>query len=303
MIYERMPELLLIYLDDQFVRSCLLVAVMFSLRFVLVYLIKRNRAILTEGRRHWITSVKNFSWLIMIFGLLFIWWPELKNFAFSIAAVTLALVIATKELILCFSGAMLRAGTGAFTIGDWIEVGANRGEVIDFNLFSTTLQELDRPPNDYSFTGKTIAIPNSLFLSEPIKNLNFSKRYAFHRFSIAIDAHFSIADIRQWIAAEIDQCSADFIEIARRYNAFIEKRTGIDIPGPEPRIMLSTSELAKCIITIVIFCPTEKAGELERHITQGVLERVYRAGNDKTPASGVFEREGECILRECPDCK
>ncbi|MCW5619201.1 MAG: mechanosensitive ion channel family protein [Nitrosomonas sp.] len=283
MIHERMPELLLIYLDDQFVRSCVLIAAMLSLRFVLVYLIKRNRAILTEGRRHWITSVKNFSWLIMIFGLLFIWWPELKNFAFSIAAVTVALVIATKELILCFSGAMLRAGTGAFTIGDWIEVGANRGEVIDFNLFSTTLQELDRSPNDYSFTGKTIAIPNSLFLSEPIKNLNFSKRYTFHRFSIAIDAHFNIADIRQWIVTEIDQCSADFIEIARRYNAFIEKRTGIDIPGPEPRIMISTSELAKCIITIVIFCPTEKAGELERHITQGVLERVYRAGKMVNP--------------------
>src|SRR5690606_4205598 len=121
-----------------------------------------------------------------------------KNFAFSIAAVTLALVIATKELILCFSGAMLRAGTGAFTIGDWIEVGANRGEVIDFNLFSTTLQELDRPPNDYSFTGKVIVIPNSLFLSEPIKNLNFSKRYAFHRFNIAIDTCFNIADIREW---------------------------------------------------------------------------------------------------------
>lgn len=283
MIHERMPELLLIYLDDQFVRSCVLIAAMLSLRFVLVYLIKRNRAILTEGRRHWITSVKNFSWLIMIFGLLFIWWPELKNFAFSIAAVTVALVIATKELILCFSGAMLRAGTGAFTIGDWIEVGANRGEVIDFNLFSTTLQELDRSPNDYSFTGKTIAIPNSLFLSEPIKNLNFSKRYTFHRFSIAIDAHFNIADIRQWIVTEIDQCSADFIEIARRYNAFIEKRTGIDIPGPEPRIMISTSELAKCIITIVIFCPTEKAGELERHITQGLLERAYRAGRTLNP--------------------
>ncbi|HQU63602.1 MAG TPA: hypothetical protein PKY85_10690, partial [Nitrosomonas sp.] len=94
----------MIYQNDyQLVRSGVLIAVMLSLRIALVHLIKRNRAILTEGRRHWITSVKNFSWLIIVFGLLAIWWPELKNFAFSIAAVTLALVIATKELILCFS--------------------------------------------------------------------------------------------------------------------------------------------------------------------------------------------------------
>ena len=271
-----MSELLLIFRDDQFVQSCVLIAALLSLRILLIYLIKRNREVLTEGRRHSITRVKNFSWLIIVFGLLMIWWPELKNFAFSIAAVTVALVIATKELIVCFSGAMLRAGTGAFTIGDWIEVGANRGEVIDYNMFSTTLQELDRPPNDYSFSGKTIVIPNSLFLSEPIKNLNFSKRYVFHRFSIILDAYYDLADIQQWILHEIDQYSADFIEVARRYNAFIEKRTGIDIPGPEPRIMISTSELSRTIITVIVFCPTEKAAELERHITQGVLEQVYQ---------------------------
>ncbi|MDR4516605.1 MAG: mechanosensitive ion channel family protein [Nitrosomonas sp.] len=271
-----MSETILSHLDNQFIQSCALVASLLSLRILLVHLIKRNREILTEGRRHSITSVKNFSWLIIFFGLLAIWWPELKNFAFSIAAVTLALVIATKELILCFSGAMLRAGTGAFTIGDWIEVGANRGEVIDYNIFSTTLQELDKSPNDYSFTGRTIVIPNSLFLSESIKNLNFFKRYVFHRFSIVVDPHISTADVEQWIVAEINTQSADFIEIARRYNAFIEKRTGVDVPGPEPRIMISTNEYAKRIITVIVFCPTEKAAELERHITQGVLERVFQ---------------------------
>ncbi|HNP25213.1 MAG TPA: hypothetical protein PKM20_00600, partial [Nitrosomonas sp.] len=95
-----MSEFLLVYLDDQFVQSCTLIIALLSLRIFFVYLIKRNREILTEGHRHWITSVKNFSWLIIVLGLLAIWWPELKEFAFSIAAVTLALVIATKELIL-----------------------------------------------------------------------------------------------------------------------------------------------------------------------------------------------------------
>lgn len=266
-----------IYLDSQFIQSCVLIIVFLSLRILFVYLIKRNREILTESQRHWITFVKNFSWLLIVFGLLTIWWPELSNFAISIAAVTLALVIAIKELILCFSGGMLRACTGAFTIGDWVELGTNKGEVIDYDMFSTTLQELDRPPNDYSFTGKTIQVPNSVFLSESIKNLNFSKRYVFHRFDITIEPHLNIRDIQQWIAVEIERCSGDFIEVARRYNAFIEKRTGVDVPGPEPRIMISTNELAKCVITVIIFCPTEKAVELELHITHGILEQIYQS--------------------------
>ena len=172
------------YFDNQFIQSCALIAVFLSLRIFLVYFIKRKSEILTESQRYWITIVKNFSLLMIVFGLLAIWWPELSNFAISIAAVTLALVIATKELILCFSGAMLRAGTRAFTIGDWVEVGSHKGEVIDYDMFTTTLQELDKPPNDYSFTGKTILVPNSVFLSKSVKNLNFSKRYVFHRFDI-----------------------------------------------------------------------------------------------------------------------
>ncbi|GJL71318.1 MAG: mechanosensitive ion channel protein MscS [Nitrosomonas sp.] len=268
------------YFGYQLIQSCVLITVFLSLRIFLVYLLKRNRAILTERRRQWITTVKNFSWLIIIFGLFAIWWPQLSNFAISIAAVTLALVIATKELILCFSGAMLRAGTGAFIIGDWVEVGPHKGEVIDYDMFSTTLQELDRPPNAYSFTGKTIQVPNSVFLSESIKNLNFFKRYVFHRFDIVIEPHLNIQNIQQWIVAEIERCSGDFIEISRRYNAFIEKRTGVDIPGPEPRVMISTNELAKRVITVIIFCPTEKAGELELQITHGVLERIHQTKNE-----------------------
>ncbi|SEN25043.1 mechanosensitive ion channel family protein [Nitrosomonas marina] len=271
-----MSELTIDFFGNQFAQSCALVVVLLTLRVALVYLVKRNRAILTEAQRHWITSVKNSSWLIIFFGLLAIWWPELSEFAISIAAVTLALVIAIKELILCFSGAMLRAGTGAFTIGDWIEIGTHQGEVIDYNMLSTTLQELDKTPNSYSFTGRTIVIPNSLFLSESIRNLNFFKRYVFHRFSITIEPHLNVAAMPQWIINEIDILSTDFIEIARRYNTFIEHRTGVDIAGPEPRVMISTNEYAKSVITVIIFCPTDKAVELEHHITQGVLERVYQ---------------------------
>src|SRR5690606_35036019 len=53
------------YIDNQIIQSCVLLTVFLLLRIFLVYLIKRKRAILTESRRHWITIVKNFSWLMI----------------------------------------------------------------------------------------------------------------------------------------------------------------------------------------------------------------------------------------------
>jgi len=270
-------ELLISFLSNRQLQSYVLIILLLLFRVYLVYLIKRNSSILSEKQRQWATRVKNVTWFIIFIGLFGIWWSELSNFAFSIAAVALALVIATKELILCFSGALMRAGSGMFSINDWIEVGTLRGEVIDYNIFSTTLQELDKTPNNYTFTGKTILVPNSLFLSEPVKNLNFSKRYVFHRFDIVIGSSVNVSNLCEWITLEINTLSSEFSEVAMRYNTYIEKHTGVDFPGPEPRVLISTNEYANYIITIIVFCPTEKATELEQQITSGVMERAYKS--------------------------
>lgn len=269
-------ELLIILLDNKQLQSCVLIVLLLFARILFIYLIKRNSDILSEGQRQWITRIKNLTWSIIFLGLFGIWWSEFSNFAFSIAAVALALVIATKELILCFSGALMRAGSGAFSINDWIEVGPHRGEVVDYNIFSTTLQELDRIPNNYAFTGKTILVPNSLFLSEPVKNLNFTKRYVFHRFDIVIEPYANVSDLCDRIIADISTFSSEFHEVAKRYNTYIEKHTGVDFPGPEPRVTVRTNEYAKHIITIIIFCPTEKATELEKEITFSIMKQAYK---------------------------
>ena len=264
-------DLSISFLNNKQLLSCLLIILLLLVRVLFVYFIKRNSVILSERQRQWIARVKNLSWSIIFIGLFSIWWSELSNFAFSITAVALALVIATKELILCFSGAFMRTGSGMFAINDWIEVGKYRGEVIDYNIFSTTLQELGSIPNNYTFTGKTVVVPNSLFLSAPVKNLNFSKRYVFHSFDIVIGPTANISDIRDWIITEINTFSDEFNEVAKRYISYIEKHTGVDFPGAEPRVLLRTNEYANHIITIIVFCPTEKATDLEQQITFGIL--------------------------------
>ncbi len=278
-------ELITSFFNNKQLLSCVLVILLLLVRVLFVYFIKRNSVILSEKQRHWIARVKNLSWTIIFIGLFSIWWSELSNFAFSITAVALALVIATKELILCFSGAFMRAGSGMFAINDWIEVGAYRGEVVDYNIFSTTLQELDRTPNNYTFTGKTIIVPNGLFLSEPVKNLNFSKRYVFHSFDIVIESSANVADLRDWIITEINTFSDEYNDVAKRYNDYIEKHTGVDFPGHEPRILLSTNEYANHIFTVIVFCPTEKATELEQQITFGILglrtKSIENANNER----------------------
>lgn len=262
----------------KFVYSLGIVVILSAVRYFLVHQIRRRSEFLSKNQRLWMSRAKNGSVLLIVVGLVSIWWPELREFALSIAAAAVALVIATKELILCFSGSVLKAGSGAFGIGDWIEVGDLRGEVIEQNMLSTTIQELDTENNSYEYTGKTVTIPNSVFLSQSVKNMNFMKRYVFHRFTIVTEPVLDPFEAKRWILNRIDGYSENFMDIARRYNAMIEKRAGIDIPGAEPRVRIRTTDAGKNEFSVIVFCPTAQAVEMEQRVTRDFMRFLYKGG-------------------------
>ena len=63
----------------------------------------------------------------------FIWAPKIQTFAVSLLAIALALVLATKEIITCVGGSVVRMLTNTYTFGDRIEIGGIRGNVLDHN--------------------------------------------------------------------------------------------------------------------------------------------------------------------------
>lgn len=259
--------------------SALFVAAVVALRWLLVRRIWNRNTVLDERQRRALSNVKNGSAMGIALGLFLIWLPQLETFALSITAFVVALVIATKELILCVSGSILRASSNAYSVGDWIEVGEIRGEVIDRNLVATTLVELDPSKNTYERTGKTVVVPNSMLLTHAVKNMNFMRRYVFHSFTLTTDFDVDVFEARRVILEKAAIYSAGFAEVARRYNGIIERNSGIDIAGPEPRVRITTSSLGKLEFTVIIFCPAREAWELEQKITEDFI-RFYLAGRE-----------------------
>lgn len=251
--------------------SILVVILVQFISHQIVKLIRKDHDFLNEKHRTWISRTKNFSVLVITLLLLLLWWIELEKFAFSIAAVAVAIVIASKELILCFSGSILRATSNAFAIGDWINVGDNYGEVIEHNVLSTVVHEVDIVNNTYNYTGRTLTIPNSQFLTHTVKNMNFMQRYVYHTFSITTDNSINIFEAKEYIFKKMEDYSKDFFEVGRRYNNVIEKSLGVDLPGEEPYIRITTTNLGNLEFTIILFCPTEQAVSLEQRITQDFM--------------------------------
>ncbi|KQB03758.1 mechanosensitive ion channel protein MscS [Vibrio metoecus] len=274
---EQLSTVIDFLLTHKLLFSALILLSVISVRRLVLEHIRGDAALITEKQRKWMSRTKNGVFAATLLTLFILWQSEISQFALSVTAIAVAIVVASKEIILCFTGSIQRASSRSFRIGDWIEVGKLCGEVIEHNLMATVIQEIDLHHGQYHYTGKTATLPNSMFFSYPVKNLNFMKRYVFHNFNIVVPEFVNLFPLLPVLHQKIDEHFAHFMEVARRYNTVIERHAGVDLPSAEPHIEISSSAAGEQIVHIMIFCPTERANQLEQLIRKDFMEEYERA--------------------------
>ncbi|SEF42089.1 mechanosensitive ion channel family protein [Vibrio hangzhouensis] len=271
-------------IENKLLLSFLIVLFILIVRRIILSGIRGDVAFISEEQRKWMSRTKNGAFAILVVTLFLVWKSEISQFALSVTAIAVAIVVASKEIILCFTGSIQRASSRSFRIGDWIEVGKISGEVIEHNLMATVVQEIDLYHGQYHFTGKTITLPNSMFFTYPVKNLNFMKRYVYHNFSIVVPGFDNLFPLLPTLVAKIEHHSEGFIDVARRYNSVIEKHAGVDLPGSEPHVHISSGATGEQIVHVMLFCPTEMATHLEQEVRadfMSIYHQTYPKNSEK----------------------
>lgn len=263
-------------LNSQLLFTLLLVGLAWLAKLAFIKLINRNSNSKSTDKRIHINTAKNAINMITVIALLMLWSNELQNFALSIAAFVVAIVLATRELIQCFIGFLYISSTNPFRVGDWIQTNHNFGEVAATDWAKVTVLEINS--ETYSYTGKTIFLPNNQLMTLPIKNMNYMKRYTNHSFSIVVECmeinpHQIVATLEQ----KAQELCMTFADVAERYNKLIENRLGVQIAGPAPSIRVQSTDIGKTQFLFTIFCPTSKAKKLEQALNKEFYDAYFAA--------------------------
>lgn len=258
------------------ITSAVIIAVLIAMRFALVHFVKGGTKILNKDQRRWINRINNGTSIAVVIALILIWAPQLHTFALSLTAVAVAVVLTTKELLMCLTGGFLRASTGSFDIGDWITVEGITGEVMRITAMTTTIEKIDVKGLSYQYTGESVQIPNSRFLTVNVENANFVKNYIYHEFSVTvqhndIDPNRMMAKIEEITRA----CYAPLRDDAAAFNRRIEMKAAFDFADPEPQFFLKTNDTGLKVISIRLFLPTRAAFATATEITRKFLTFVY----------------------------
>lgn len=256
---------------SKLISTMVLLAVVLVLRSVVVRKIMARDMQPTQ-RRQLIVRIRNVALFLMLAIVFVIWLEQLRNIAATVVVIAAAIVIAFKEFLLNIVGYIYRTTYKYIDVGDRIEIGNIRGDVIDQNMMGITLLEIGPNERTHQYTGLSVFVPNSLFLSAPVKNENFMwKDYVFHLVTVPIlaDANWAAAE-KALLQAAAEVC-APYLSKARQAMSSQAMKQSLEEPTIEPRVQIQILEPDTYQLVLRLPVPSRKRGRIEQQITRRYL--------------------------------
>jgi small-conductance mechanosensitive channel len=272
------------------VSTLIVVLSLLLLRLLITRYIKKQEQYQPTTRRRWIVFAHNAFLSVLLVLLVVIWMEQLRTITESLVLFAAAIVVATKEFILNIVGYFYRTGSNFISIGDRIEVGNLRGDVIDQTFLGITIIEIGSGAKTHQYTGLTVYIPNSIFLNTAVKNESrLLGDYVFHIINVPLkaDADWRLAEKALMDAAN-DIC-ASYLEEARHSMQQLALKHSLDAPSADPRISVQISEPERINLVLRIPIQARKRGRVEQEISRKYLLNLETLEANKsageTPAS------------------
>lgn len=252
--------------SNQVVASFFIIIVLFVIRFFSDTWLNHRDKMENEVRKRIRSNIRNGLFFLAVVAMIFIWAPALRTFALSLTAFAVAMIVATKELILCFSGYLVKSSRGLARVGDWIEINGVRGEIVDQDFLTTVLEELGTGSSKFDFTGRSVVVPNSQFLSATVRNERFNKRYTYHTFRVTTKPDVDTSVFRARLLEALNEAVAPYQEVALRYIGIIEKRASIKLSDSMTQMHFSFRDEGSQSIDFTCFVPVQEAVAIENKI-------------------------------------
>jgi small-conductance mechanosensitive channel len=255
--------------------------------FKLVFEDKYITKILDPQRRYYISkSVYLFYILINIFSFWTIWLEDLQSLVLGFGLVAAAFTLTMQDVAKNFVGGLSILFNRIYRVGDRIEIGSKKGDVIDIDIFYTTIMEINEWVSAEQPTGRLSIIPNSHVLSN-ITN-NYTKDFDF----LWDEITFPITYISDWKAAR-----ALIIDAISQETRMVEELAEKEISNMERKYLLSRGSMnAEVFVSLTdnwieltarYVTPVRQRRTIRNRISQKILEDIEISENIKIASQTI----------------
>ena len=177
--------------------------------------------------------------ILLFLGLLFE--DRLGRLTFAIGVIGAGVAVALQDVVASIAGAFSIGFSNLYTVGDRVQVGDSRGDVIDIGLLRTTLMETGNWVSKDLYNGRLVRIPNSIVLKAPV--FNYSQGFQFIwdeikvQFTITSDCPFA----REMLLRVAKESIGDYLVLAQASWRNISDNYRIANSSLEPIVTLAVN--------------------------------------------------------------
>ncbi len=166
--------------------SLLVILLLWFIRFLVLRIVRRR----TDSPIIHYKWKKNSVYAAVLLGILTIgriWFEAFQSLATFFGLLSAGLAVALRDPITDLAAWLFIIWRKPFEIGDRIEIGANRGDVIDQRVFKFTINEIGKWVDADQSTGRIIHVPNHQVFANPLINYNSRQfRFIWHEIPVLI---------------------------------------------------------------------------------------------------------------------
>lgn len=181
-IMERLTEL-----DPRVVRSLIATILILAFGWLANYIarlvIRKN---VKDDRQQFLLT-KNVRYILGFIAFFLIgrlWLDGFQSIATYLGLLSAGLAIALKDIVADFAAWLFLLWKRPFDIGDRIEIGPHKGDVIDKRVFKFTIVEIGNWVDAEQSTGRVIHIPNHRVFLDPIANYTTGFEFIWNELTV-----------------------------------------------------------------------------------------------------------------------
>lgn len=226
--------------------------------------------------------LKNLLLLAALIVIGTIWASKIAGAALSLAAVAGAMLIISKEFLSNLLGTAFLTVSRLYRVGDFIEIDGIAGRVIDTDLLATTLSEA---LEGSQLTSRTVAIPHSLLLVKPIRNLTATGAYVMNMLKIGADTNEDLIALEAALLDAANEICKPWLAEADAHLKVIESREMMDLPSAAPRVILQLVNSKEAMLSLRYTCRPNDRVKVEQSILRRYLARRPKRQQEEIPVS------------------
>lgn len=242
---------------------------------------------------HWRKTVQ---YTLVFIGLLLvgnIWISNFQSITTFLGLLSAGIAIALKDIFVNIAGWIFIYWRKPFDVGDRIQIGEHKGDVVDLRLFQFSLLEVGNWVDAEQSTGRIIHVPNGKVFSDPQANYSQGFDYIWNEQHLYISLesnHKKAQSLLKSIMTGL--CQADFKNIERAIMK-AHKEHFISFSQYTPTVYLKIQERG-IQLSLRYLCHPRKRRVLEHQIAEAVLEKFRMEKDIKIvyPITSVYLEKG-----------